>query len=171
MNGFQNPYINPYGFVQPQQFQQPVMQQPQKQVEKLKGRNAALQYPLGPNSSAWILDESGLISWLITTDSAGYKTVSPYDVSPHQDAPAPDFGNLEDRIKRLEETVNGITRNSSAVSTKQSDVVIHKTDDGHDKRFTEPTTYDESIPVKQPTVETGNGYGKPTWGRSQDGIL
>ena len=171
MNGFQNPYMNPYGFVQPQQFQQPQIQQPSVQVTKVNGENGARAYQIGANSSALLLDESGLMVWLVTSDGAGYKTVSAYDITPHKTIPAPDYGNLEDRIKRLEETVNGITRNSSAVSTKQPDVVIHKADDGHDKRFTEPTTYDEPTPVKQSTVETGNGYGQSAWRRSQDGIL
>ena len=117
---YQNPFINPYGFGQqmPGQYMQPGIQQP-KQAEKVNGRNGAMQYPMGPNSQAWILDESGLMSWLILTDSAGYKTVTPYDIMPHEEKQAQDIGNLESRIKRLEEIVNGNSCNTSAAGEKQ----------------------------------------------------
>lgn len=116
MNGYQNPFFNPYGFMQ-QQPVQPVSQQ----VDKVNGRNGAMQYSIGANSSAWVLDQSGEISWLITTDSAGYRTVTAYDIRPHQDAPAPDYGSLESRIQKLEEIVNGNPKRTASVSKKQSD--------------------------------------------------
>ena len=121
MNGY--PYYNPYGFMQQGQMQQPVP----KVVDKVNGRNGAMQYPMGPNSQAWILDESGMISWLVITDSAGYRTVTPYDVTPHEDAPAPDYGSLETRITKLEEIINGNTGNTTATRKKPS-----KPDDSED---------------------------------------
>ena len=96
---FQNPYLNPYGF------QQPVIAQPSS-VIKVNGENGARAYQIGANSSALLLDESGLMVWLVTSDGAGYKTVTPYDITPHQAAPVPDLGSLEERIKRLEEIIN-----------------------------------------------------------------
>ena len=116
MNGYQNPFFNPYGFMQ----QQPAQPAPQ-QVDKVNGRNGAMQYAIGANSSAWVLDQSGVLSWLITTDSAGYKTITAYDIVPHQDAPAPDYGSLETRIQKLEEYVNANARNTNANRKKQSD--------------------------------------------------
>ena len=98
---FQNPYLNPYG-MQPVQ---PVIQP--TQVVRVNGENGARSYQIGANSSALLLDESGLMVWLIVTDGAGYKTVTPYDITPHQVTPAPDFGTLESRIQKLEEIVNG----------------------------------------------------------------
>ena len=126
MNGYQSPFINPYGFMQ-QQYQTQQMQQPavQQQVVRVNGENGARAYQMGPNSSAMLLDESGLMVWLVTSDGAGYKSVSPYDIAPHQSAPAPDFGSLEERIKRLEEIVNGNSGNTSANSKKQSDASEH----------------------------------------------
>ena len=116
MNGYQ-PFFNPYGFMQPQV--QPV--QPPVQVVKVNGENGAKAYNIGANSSALLLDESGLMVWLITSDGAGYKTVSSYDITPHQTTPAPDFGSLENRIKKLEEIVNGNSKRVNAVGKKQSD--------------------------------------------------
>jgi hypothetical protein len=107
-----NPMINPY---------MPGYQQPQAQheeVTKVNGENGARSYQIGPNSSALLLDESGLLVWLITTDGAGYKTVSPYDISPHKTAPSPDFTSLEERIARLEALYNGNTGNSGAARSE-----------------------------------------------------
>ena len=101
---FQNPYLNPY-FQQPQQT---IPYQPSS-VIKVNGENGARAYQIGANSSALLLDESGLMVWLIVTDGAGYKTVTPYDITPHQVTPAPDFGSLESRIKRLEDMINEST--------------------------------------------------------------
>lgn len=125
MNGYQNPYLNPYGFLQP--YQQPVQQaqQPASQVVRVNGENGAKAYAMGANSSALLLDESGLMVWLCTTDGGGYKTVSAYDIVPHQEAPKPDYSNLESRLqtveKRLEEIANGNPKRTVAVSKKQSD--------------------------------------------------
>lgn len=114
MNAFQNPFLNPYMQV-PQSVQMPAAQ---TQVVRVNGENGARAYQIGPNSSAMLLDESGLMVWLVTSDGAGYKTVSAYDITPHQAVPQPDLGTLETRIKRLEEIVNA-TADSSAVRAKQ----------------------------------------------------
>ena len=116
MNGFQNPYFNPYGFMQQQQQMQPPVQ-----VVRVNGENGARAYPLGANSSALLLDESGLMVWLCTSDGAGYKTVNAYDIVPHQNAPTPDYGSLESRIQRLEEIVNGNARNTNSTRKGKSD--------------------------------------------------
>lgn len=87
---------------------------PQQQVVRVNGRNGATAFQMGPNSSAILLDESGTMVWLVVTDGAGYKTVSPYDINPHQDAPAPDYSDMNARLTRLEEIVNGNSSNSAA---------------------------------------------------------
>ena len=119
MMGYQSPYFNPYGFMQQNQMPQTV--QPPVQVVKVSGENGAKAYAMGANSSALLLDESGTMVWLCTTDGGGYKTVSAYDIVPHQTTPAPDYSSLEDRIKKLEDIVNGNTKRSASVSKKQSD--------------------------------------------------
>ena len=117
VNGYMNPYMNPYG----QQYQTYQQQQlPQQQVVKVNGENGARAYPMGANSSAWLLDESGLISWLVITDGASYKTITPYDVTPHKTVQQQDFSSLESRISKLEGIVNEFTANSSATTRKNS---------------------------------------------------
>ena len=120
MNGYQNPFFNPYGYTQ-----QPIQQQT-TQVVRVNGENGAKAFSIGANGSALLLDESGTMVWLVTSDGAGYKTVSAYDITPHQVAPAPDFGSLESRIntveKKLEEMIaNGNTRNAAPTRKVKSD--------------------------------------------------
>lgn len=112
---FQNPYLNPW-----QPMAQPIPQ-PSMQVVRVNGEPGARAYQLGANSSALLLDESGLLVWLVTSDGAGYKTVSAYDITPHQATPTPDYNSLESRIQRLEELVNGNTGHSATARKNKSD--------------------------------------------------
>ena len=83
-------------------------QNPQRQeIVRVNGENGARAYPMAPNSSALLLDESAPLVWLIQTDGAGYKTATPYTIAPYQAQAAPDYGDLAERVKRLEELING----------------------------------------------------------------
>ena len=131
---YQNPFINPYGYGQqlPGQYMQPGIQQqapaqqvPQRQVDRVNGENGARAYAMEPYSSAMLLDESGTMVWMVTTDGAGYKTVAPYDIMPHKTEPAPDYTDLETRVKKLEDMMggkrNGYTGNPSATGKKSNE--------------------------------------------------
>lgn len=163
MTGFQSQYMNPFGFMQP--YQQPQFQNP-VQVVKVNGENGAKAYQIGANSSALLLDESGLLVWLVTSDGAGYKTVTAYDIKPHQTAPAPDYGSLESRITRIEEIINVNARNTSTVSNVKSNDAISKENDRYGQYCPEPTGNDEPTVHKQSTVQTGYGDDTKLWGRS-----
>ena len=78
----------------------------QMQVVKVTGEGGANAFNMGPNSSALLLDTSGTMIWAVTTDGAGYKTVVPYDISPHKNPEQLAVKSLEDRIKRLEELIH-----------------------------------------------------------------
>lgn len=108
-NPLYNQHLNPYM----QYGQNPYQQQPKQDVVKVNGENGARAFPIGANSSALLLDESGEIVWLVVTDGAGYKTVMPYDITPHKVAPAPDYSTLEQRIERLEGLINANTADTS----------------------------------------------------------
>ena len=46
--------------------------------------------------------------WLVQTDGAGYKSFTAYDITPHEEEkPVDNYKSLEERIKKLEEAVNG----------------------------------------------------------------
>ena len=119
---YQNPFINPFGYGQqmPQQYMQPgIQQQPAQQVVRVNGENGARAFQIGANSSALLLDESGLMVWLVTSDGAGYKTVTPYDIVPHQETPKPDWNALDKRITKLEDMINANTAaDTSAIKRK-----------------------------------------------------
>ena len=159
MNGFQNPYMNPYGF---QQMPSPVYPQPSQQVVKVHGEDGAKAYQMGANSSALLLDESGTMVWLATSDGAGYRTVTAYDITPHKTEPEKQYTNLESRIARLEEIINGNTADSSATWQKQPSAVhpTGKADDGHDSFRTEPTGNAEPTRIYKPYDGEGDGSGE-----------
>lgn len=103
------PY-NPYNY-NPVNSYQNIMQQTQPQLQrveiiKVNGENGARAYQLAPNSSILLLDESAPIVWLCQTDGAGYKTVTPYSISPYQPEPPVDVKSLEQRIAKLEGILN-----------------------------------------------------------------
>ena len=166
---FQSPFINPYGMA-PQY--PPVMPAAAQQVVRVNGENGARAYQIGANSSAMLLDESGLMVWLVTSDGAGYKTVQAYDITPHREAQAPDFGSLEDRIRRLEEKVNGNTGNSSAAGEKQyvPAGAARQADDEYGPRRGEPAGRAEPARYEQPADEAGYGHRSEARRRSDGGL-
>lgn len=98
---------------------------PQMYAGRVNGRGGADAFQMGPYSTAFLLDESGLIMWIATTDGAGYKTIVPYDLTPHQDVPAPDYNSLEGRIAKLEGFMNEYNAASATATRKR------KTSDGN----------------------------------------
>lgn len=112
-----NPFGAPAMPYQPPAFPQYQPAQ-QTQVVRVNGENGARAYQIGANSSALLLDESGELVWLVTTDGAGYKTVGAYDITPHQQAIPANITDLETRIKRLEDLVNGFTADTSAAGRR-----------------------------------------------------
>ena len=86
-----------YGYYQP-----PF--QPRQEVIRVNGEPGARSYQLPPNSSALLLDDTAPTVWLIQTDGAGYKTVTPFAIT--QATPADPIKTLEERIKKLEEKIN-----------------------------------------------------------------
>lgn len=96
--GFQAPAYSPWGQTQSQQ---------RMEIIRVNGEGGARAYQMPPNSNALLLDEANPLVWLVQTDGAGYKTVTPYTITPYQAAPVPDLGILEQRITRLEGMING----------------------------------------------------------------
>ena len=67
---------------QPQQIGYPIQQGP----KKVNGPQSALQFPLAPNTqSDPLFDMNGKVFYIVTADSAGYKTLETFDFSPHVD--------------------------------------------------------------------------------------
>ena len=167
---YQNPFIKPHGMAP--QFQPVQPELPAQQVVRVNGENGARAYQIGPNSSAMLLDEGGLMVWLVTSDGAGYRTVQAYDIAQHKEAPAPDYGSLEDRIRRLEEKVNGNTGNTSAVGEKQyvPAGAARQADDERGTFRTEPAGGSKPAYYEQSADEAGYGYHTEARRRSDGGL-
>ena len=148
-----NPNINPYMYAQT-----PYQQQPKQDVIKVNGENGARAFPIGANSSALLLDSSGELVWLVTTDGAGYKTVMPYDISPHQATPTPDFTTLEQRIERLEGIINGNSSDTSTARREQPEYCRNTEPRKDYKRLEEPTSIPRTNDVREEPTN-GAGYG------------
>lgn len=86
---------------------------------KVSGKPGAAAFNMPPNSDILLLDETASVIWFVKTDSAGYKTMIPYDISEHkEEKPEEVYKSLEDRIAKLEELVNGKSNTSNAKQRK-----------------------------------------------------
>lgn len=118
-----DPNVNPYT----QQVQNLLSQQLQSQsaqsqihTPKVNGRGGAEAFSMPANSDVLLLDLNEPLVWLVQTDSAGYKTLTPYDITPHKEVKAEDrYKQLEDRIARLEESINAKPNNSGSNKWQQ----------------------------------------------------
>ena len=107
--------FSPQFMPQTQPFQGWSQNLPRQEIIRVNGENGAKAYQLPPNSSALLLDESAPLVWLIQTDGAGYKTTTPYTITPYQAQPAPDYNSLAERIQRLEDMINSRKPDSANV--------------------------------------------------------
>lgn len=100
-------------FTQPTPFQQ-------KAIE-VSGRAGAEAYQLAPDSSALMLDNTAPILWVAKSDSAGYKTLTPFDITPHNETKQEDIiKSLEERISKLEERMSNGKSNNQDASRRNS---------------------------------------------------
>ena len=89
----------------PQQTAQP-QYAPHYEVTRVHGREGMEKLPMGPNSNGLFLDETQSVIWFAQTDGGGYKTLTPYTITPYQEAKPVDTASLEARIKKLEDWIH-----------------------------------------------------------------
>lgn len=115
MNNFQNPYnYNPYGF---NRF-------PTYEVIKVNGKPGVDAFQMGPNSSILLLDETANLVWLAQTDGAGYKTATPFTITPFVEKPPVDVNALTEKIDGIEAELKELREmyaksDTSSTTTKQ----------------------------------------------------
>lgn len=76
------------------------------EIIHVNGENGARALQLAPNSNTLLLDDTAPIVWLVQTDGAGYKTVTPYTITPYQPEEPINTKDLLERIERLEKKIN-----------------------------------------------------------------
>ena len=113
-----NPYYNMQNPVIPNY---PVVQQQNsasiRKVECVNGKESAMTFPLGPNSSVILVDNLSPRVFLVTTDASGYKAIQAFKITPDdeeaKEQPIQAEGSvirddnevaaLKDRLDQLEE--------------------------------------------------------------------
>ena len=114
--GNYRPY-NPYGgyYTAPQTQTAPQQPQIQQNILRVNGANGANAIQLRPNSSVLAIDDTQPVVWLAKTDGAGYKTVTPYAITPVQDAKDTKIQQMETEIAELRQIVEEIKNEQSNV--------------------------------------------------------
>ena len=90
------------------------MNAPRYEIIHVNGENGARALQMAANSNVLLLDDNAPIIWFVQTDGAGYKTITPYNITPMQAEAPVDVKGLEARIKILEEMLNGKPDNANA---------------------------------------------------------
>lgn len=78
----------------------------QGDVLRVSGINGVNALNLAPNTSVLALDETAPIVWFVSADGAGYKTPTPYDITPHKDEATAKANDIETRLSRLEKIID-----------------------------------------------------------------
>ncbi len=94
-----------------------VPQQSQQQIHttKVNGRPGAEAFNMPANSDTILVDTTAPMMWFAQTDGAGYKTLAPYDITPHKEVkPEDQYKTLEERITKLEEALHAKSNNADA---------------------------------------------------------
>ena len=79
---------------------------PAQQVVQANGKASVDAIRMAPNSSVLVMDTTAPIVWLCVSDGLGNVSPTPYDISPHKDAPAAD--SVEARLSNAEAAINQI---------------------------------------------------------------
>ena len=114
MYGFQR---TPMNYQQMRSMMNQQMQPMQgSKIDRVNGKEGAEAYFLMPNSEVLLLDTTNPIVWLKQTDSAGYGTVTGFNVIPLKDdadVSQNDYSALEQRIANIEQILDGMTYEQS----------------------------------------------------------
>ena len=127
MNGF-NPNPQQQDYLSRMNMNMNVNSFPRYEIIKVKGQNGAEAFQMAPNSQILLLDENDPLIWFVQTDGAGYKTVTPYSITPFQPSPPVDLNSIEQRLSALEEKINAKSYNG-ANKPRKSNVRNEQTDD------------------------------------------
>lgn len=82
------------------------------QITRVNGENGVDALRMAPRSELLAMDISrsdALIGWYVKTDDAGYKSKTPYLMTPYEPQPAQgavDLTGIEERLTRLEGIIN-----------------------------------------------------------------
>lgn len=87
-------------------------------IPHVNGQNGAQAYQMPANSSVLLLDDNAPIVYLVKTDSACYKTITPYTISEYKPEPPVDMKSLSARIDEIERRLNESYSQSNEPTSK-----------------------------------------------------
>ena len=87
-------------------------------IPTVNGREGAEVYRLAPDSNVILLDQSGKLIWIVATDSAGYRNIHGYTITPYTPPEPPDFNMLMNRMSRMEEMLSGLVSANNIAGAK-----------------------------------------------------
>lgn len=98
---------------------------PRYEIAKVNGRQGALEFPMGPNSSIFLGDTTNENRiWMVMTDSVGNKKIVPIlgtiDEDDQEIKEKKTIEELDKRLKRVEELLNEQRANNSRSSKSKS---------------------------------------------------
>ena len=99
-------------------------QQPINGIVSVAGIEGAKQYQLPPGSRVTLFDQERDLFYLVTTDDAGYPSITTYQYEEVKQQEEPiqsfatkeDFNAITDKLNRIEEMLNNAQLNNAAVS-------------------------------------------------------
>lgn len=115
-NYSQNPYFQNALYQPPlsqiQQAQQQSQQGPHMEIPRVSGKESIFAYPMGPDSSAIFVssDPNSDLGWIVTTDSAAYKTITPCHITPDVEEKPVKASDLEERFAQIESRFNDLEK-------------------------------------------------------------
>ena len=123
--GMYNPYLSQ---MNQQQFipnYQPVAAPaPHMEIQRVNGKESAMSYAIGPNSSVILVDNLAPKIWLVTTDASGFKAITGFKIIPDEEDSKPaeetesPIEQLTKRMDKLEERVNKYGKSDYRASGK-----------------------------------------------------
>lgn len=101
--GFYNPYLSQMNQQIVPNYQPVTAPAPHMEIQRVNGKESAMSYAMGPNSSVVLVDNLAPKIWLVTTDSSGFKAVTGFRIIPDEEEikPAEEATPAEDPIKKL----------------------------------------------------------------------
>lgn len=96
---------------------------PTMEIPKVNGEESARAFNIGPNSSVILMDNDKPLIWVVVTDASGFKTVTPFTITPYtpeQPVSAADLkgemAGICDRLNRLEERMDDYAKSDTKSS-------------------------------------------------------
>lgn len=95
-----------YGYPPPAGMPMRPTRAPRYEIIHVTGKNGAEALQMAPDSNVLLLDDTAPLVWFCQTDGAGYKTITPYTITPYVEPTPVSMEELNERLARLEEMLS-----------------------------------------------------------------